>query len=200
MDGLHSRCQQNMELGEKVRALRRRQGMGLEELSRKSGVSKSLLSLIERNISAPTVRTLQKIVKPLGTTVSSLCYQVEEREKTADVRKGALVVRKAERKKLIMGAERGKAYYELLTPDYQRRIQLIYMHFPVGKKPGRFVSHEGDECGLVLEGRLRVQIQDQEFILQEGDSIYFDSTLPHILENIGDIEVRAFWVNTPPTF
>lgn len=189
-----------MDLGEKVRALRRRKSMGLEEFSQKSGVSKSLLSLIERNISAPTVRTLEKIVKPLGTTVSSLCYEVEERDRTTETQKGVLVVRKADRKKLVMGSERGKAHYELLTPDYQRKIQFVYMHFPVGKKSGRYVSHEGDECGLVLEGRLRVQIQDQEFILQEGDSIYFDSGLPHILENVGDIEVRAFWVNTPPTF
>jgi transcriptional regulator with XRE-family HTH domain len=189
-----------VELGEKIRALRRLKKMGLEELSRLSGVSKGLLSLIERSISAPTVRTLEKIAKPLGTTVSILCYEEEEKPGSAEPQKGVLVVRKSDRKKLVMGPERGKARYELLTPDYQRKIQFIYMHFPVGKKSGRLVSHEGDECGLVVEGRLKVQIQDQEFILQEGDSIYFDSTLPHILENVGEIEVRAFWVNTPPTF
>jgi mannose-6-phosphate isomerase-like protein (cupin superfamily) len=174
--------------------------MGLDELSRRSGVSKSLLSLLERNISTPTVRTLEKIVKPLGTTVSDLCYEMESTPRSGVSKSKPHVLRKSERKKLLMGPERGKARYELLTPDYQRKLQIIYIHFPAGTKSSRFVTHEGEEWGIVLEGQLKVTIGDEEIILQEGDSIYFDSTLPHSLENIGEIEVRAFWVNTPPTF
>ena len=61
-----------MEIGEKIRLLRRQKRMTLDELSKKSEVSKSLLSMVERNISAPTVRTLEKVVRALGTTDSSL--------------------------------------------------------------------------------------------------------------------------------
>lgn len=176
--------------------------MSLDKLSQKSGVSKSHLSLIERNISAPTVRTLGKIVTPLGTTVTSLCSETENSSKNGEAKRDVLVFRKRERKKLILGAERGNAYFELLTPayQYQRKIQFNYIHYPNGNGPGHFIAHEGEECGLVLEGTLKVQIQDQEIILEEGDSIYFDSTMPHRMENIGDIEVRAYWVSTPPTF
>jgi mannose-6-phosphate isomerase-like protein (cupin superfamily) len=76
----------------------------------------------------------------------------------------------------------------------------MYIHFPVGRKTGKFVSHEGEECGIILEGELKVYIDEQVVLLEEGDSIYFDSTIPHRLENMGEIEVRAFWINTPPTF
>jgi transcriptional regulator with XRE-family HTH domain len=192
-----------MELGEKIRTLRRYRGMGLDEFSRRSGVSKSLISLIERNISVPTVRSLEKIVKALGISISSLYLEMENTGENAEIRETRskfLIVRRGERKKLLMGRERGGAHYELLTPDYQRNLQLVYMHFPAGKKSGSYITHEGEECGVVLEGTLRVQLGEREIILQEGDSISFDSTVPHRLENIGDVEVRAFWANTPPTF
>ena len=189
-----------MEIGEKIRLLRRQKRMTLDELSKKSEVSKSLLSMVERNISAPTVRTLEKVVRALGTTVSSLYLEMENSEKRNSCLGRVMVVRKKDRKKLVLGPERGKAHYELLTPDYQRKLEIIYIHFPVGRNKGKFISHDGDECGIVLEGKLKAHIGDQVIILEEGDSIYFDSTTPHYWENIGEIEVRAFWINTPPTF
>jgi len=192
-----------MELGQKIKELRSGKGMTLEELSQLSGVSQSLLSMIERNLSAPTVRTLERIVKALETTISHVYMEMEAESSNGDVpRKKAAVIKKSERKQLVLGPERAQAHYELLTPDYQRRLQFMYIHFPVqrGGKGGQFVSHEGEECGLILEGRLKAIVGDEEIILEEGDCIYFDSAIPHLMENIGNIEVRAFWVNTPPTF
>ena len=189
-----------MELGNKVKELRNQQNMTLDELSKKSKVSVSLLSMVERNISAPTVRTLEKVVKALGTTISSLYLDIENSKGNNNTHAKVAVVHKKERKKLVLGPERGKAHYELLSPDYQRKLQVMYIHFPVGRKTGKFVSHEGEECGIILEGELKVYIDEQVVLLEEGDSIYFDSTIPHRLENMGEIEVRAFWINTPPTF
>lgn len=192
-----------MELGQKIKELRSDRGMTLEELSNHSGVSQSLLSMIERNRSAPTVRTLERVVKALGTTISQVYKDMEEDAADRDAGKNRVtVLKKVERKQLLLGPERARAHYELLTPDYQRRLQFMYIHFPVRKagKRGQFVSHEGEECGLILEGRLKAVVGDEEIILEEGDCIYFDSAIPHLMENIGNIEVRAFWVNTPPTF
>ena len=189
-----------MDLGEKTRLLRRQKGMTLDELSKKSEVSKSLLSMIERNISVPTVRTLEKVVKALGTTISSLYLEMENfKKKDADTKR-VTVVRKEKRKKVFLGPERRKAHCELLTPDYQRRLQIIYVHIPVGKKRGKSINHEGEECGIILEGTLKAYIGEKVMILEEGDTIYFDSSIPHCWENVGDIEVRAYWINTPPTF
>ncbi len=189
-----------MEIGEKIRALRHKQGITLNALSMKSGVSKSLLSMVERSISTPTVRTLDKIAAALGITIANLYSEIENDRIDKDLTGRVTVVHRKEKKRLILGSERAQAHYELLTPDYRRKLQIIYIHFPVGKKRGKFIRHEGEECGTILEGRLKALIDDQEFVLEEGDSIYFDSSLPHCWENIGDIEVRAFWVNTPPTF
>jgi transcriptional regulator with XRE-family HTH domain len=190
----------NMEIGKAIGGLRRQRGMTLKQLSEKAAVSLSLLSVIERDISAPTVRTLERIVKALGTSVSSLYLDMEKTEKDTENSAGVSVLRKKDRKKLQPGPERGTARYEMLTADYQRKLEFMYIHFPVKGKPAELLTHEGEECGVILEGRLKVVVDKEEYILEEGDSIYFESTAPHSMVNIGDIEVRAFWVNTPPTF
>lgn len=189
-----------MEIGKTLGDLRKQRRMTLKQLSEKAAVSVSLLSMVERDISAPTVRTLERIVKALGTSVSRLYLGMEKAEKNEKTSAGVRVLRRKERKKLEPGPERGTARYEMLTADYQRRLEFMYIHFPVKGKPGQMLTHEGEECGLILEGRLKVKVGKQEFILEEGDSIYFDSTAPHCMVNIGDVEVRAFWVNTPPSF
>jgi mannose-6-phosphate isomerase-like protein (cupin superfamily) len=172
----------------------------LDELSKKSNVSVSLLSMIERNKSVPTVRTLERTVDALGTTVSNLFMDIEDTKREDIKSTRVTVLKKKKRKKLILGPERGKAFYELLTPDYRQNLEIVYIHFPVGKNKGEFISHEGEECGIILEGRLKAYIGERIFILEDGDCIYFDSSMPHRWENIGEVEVRAFWINTPATF
>ena len=73
-------------------------------------------------------------------------------------------------------------------------------HYPVGAKVEEFYTHDGEECGMVLEGRFKGIIGDQEIILEPGDSIYYDSSIPHRWENAGETEVRAIWAITPPSF
>lgn len=189
-----------MEIGEKIKELRVQNGMTLNELSKRSEVSISLLSMIERNRSAPTVRTLNRIVKAFGTTIPNFYWDMENDSVDYTSSERVTVIHKTDRKKLVLGPERAKAHYELLTPDYRRKLQFMYIHYPVGRKEGEFISHEGEECGVILEGRLKAYVGDRTYILEEGDCIYLDSSIPHRWQNIGEIEVRAFWINTPATF
>ena len=189
-----------MELGDKIKELRNQKSMTLDELSKKSEVSTSLLSMVERNISAPTVRTLEKIANAFETTISDLYRDMEGVKVRDQGTDGVSVIHQRDRRKLVLGRERAKAHYELLTPDYRKKLQIMYIHFPVGKNKGDFLSHEGEECGVVLEGRLKAYVGDRTYVLEQGDCIYLDSSVPHKWENIGEIEVRAFWINTPATF
>lgn len=189
-----------MDIGSTIRELRHLKQMTLDELSKKSNVSVSLLSMIERNKSVPTVRTLEKAVDALGTTISTLFGDIEDTKRESIKSKRVAILPKKKRKKLILGPERANAFYELLTPDYRRNLEIVYIHFPVGNNKGEFISHKGEECGIILEGRLKAYIGDQTFILEDGDCIYLDSSMPHCWQNVGEIEVRAFWINTPATF
>ncbi len=192
-----------MEIGEKVKALRLVNRMTLNELSEKSGVSKSLLSQIERNISVPTVTTLQKIANAFRIPISSMFSENNDVTQPAAPNRsdtssgGLMVVRKGGRKKLIMP---WGAWQEMLCPDLRHRIEFIYLHYPVGTKVEEFYTHDGEECGIVLEGRFRAVIGDQEIILEPGDSIYYNSSIPHRWENAGEKEATAIWAITPPSF
>ena len=107
------------------------------------------------------------------------------------------IVRADQRKKLILP---WGATYEMLTPDLQRRIEFIFIIYPVNGGSGDLYSHEGEECGFVVEGRFRGVVGDREFTLEAGDSISYSSPIPHRWENAGDVVARAVWAITPPSF
>ena len=206
-----------MKLGDKLKDLRLQREMTLEDLSQKSEVSKSLLSQIERNISVPTVMTLERITRAFGIATSEFFIELENSGKGVSAKasrkkkdensnlegkalnlKNMSIVRRRDRKKLIL--PRGEAEYELLSPDLQRKIEFITVCFPVGSKITNLFKHRGEECGVILEGKMKGIIGDQVVVLEEGDSIYIDSSVPHCWENIGKVEMRAIWAITPPSF
>jgi transcriptional regulator with XRE-family HTH domain len=191
------------ELGENLRIIRLQKKMTLQELSRMSKVSKSQLSQIERNVSVPTVTKLQKIAETLDIKLSDLlpengdssneAHSVNNKENS----KRISVVRKGERKKMVMP---WGAMYEMLCPDLQHKIEFIYLHYPAGTTAKEQYTHDGEECGVVLEGTFKGTFGAKEVILEPGDSIYYDSTIPHYWETVGDTDVRAIWAITPPSF
>lgn len=191
-----------MELGEKLKVARLKKKMTLKELSKISKVSTSQLSQIERNVSIPTVTNLLKIAEALDSNIADIVPQGEESNGGSSLSKKSSkppvigVVRKGERKKMMLPSG---SWYELLSPDLQHKLEFIFLCQPVGTKTD-IPSHEGEECGLILEGTYKGIVGGQETILEAGDSIYYDSTIPHTWEAIGDKEVKAIWVITPPSF
>ncbi|MDH3828408.1 MAG: cupin domain-containing protein [Desulfobacterales bacterium] len=191
------------ELGENLRFIRLQKKMTLQELSQMSRVSKSQLSQIERGVSVPTVAKLQNIAEALDINLSSLLPENGDSSSDADPvnnkenSKRISVVRKGERKKIVMP---WGAMYEMLCPDLQHKIEFIYLHYPAGTTAKEQYTHDGEECGLVLEGKFKGTFGAMEVILEPGDSIYYDSTIPHYWETVGDTDVRAIWAITPPSF
>ena len=191
------------ELGENLRFIRLQKKMTLQELSQMSRVSKSQLSQIERGVSVPTVAKLQNIAEALDINLSSLLPENGDSSSDADPvnnkenSKRISVVRKGERKKIVMP---WGAMYEMLCPDLQHKIEFIYLHYPAGTTAKEQYTHDGEECGVVLEGKFKGTFGAMEVILEPGDSIYYDSTIPHYWETVGDTDVRAIWAITPPSF
>ena len=210
-----------MQIGNRLKAIRLEKGMTLADLSRGAGVSKSMLSRIERDHSAPTITTLDRIAGALGLDLPSLLADpgaggpaAPPDRRAADVAGAGLplgsagsrngkepaavaVVRHDHRKRLTLpwGAD-----YEMLCPDLQRSIEFIHINYPVGGGSGDLYAHDGEECGVVLQGRFRGIIGDQDIVLEAGDSISYASSIPHRWENAGDVEAKAIWAITPPSF
>jgi quercetin dioxygenase-like cupin family protein len=109
------------------------------------------------------------------------------------------VVRRHERKGLHV--PRSKVVYELLTPDLNRKVEFIWIEYEPGSvthpEP---MSHPGEENAICLEGSVVVIIEGQEFVLNEGDSISFESGRPHQVENRSNERAILISAITPPAF
>jgi mannose-6-phosphate isomerase-like protein (cupin superfamily) len=91
--------------------------------------------------------------------------------------------------------------FELASPPEAENIEAIFGRYEVGASLGdEPLTHEGEEWGMVLRGRLKVWVGDEIYFLDPGDSIAFPSTMPHRLENVADEPTEYIWVDTPKSF
>jgi len=179
-----------MEMGNIIRRLRRKQGISIEQLAEKTGLSTGLISQLERDITGPSVASLWKIAKALNVSINYFFEEFEDNNP---------IVRKSERKKIQLA--NSNITYELLCPNLQKAIEMLLVKIEPGEcSTEDRISHEGEECGYVLQGTLKIKWGDKEYILEEGDSIYFDSTIPHRYVNCGDITAVSIWAMVPPSF
>jgi transcriptional regulator with XRE-family HTH domain len=201
-----------VELGAKLKEIRRGQGVTLQQIADQTGLSKSFVSQIETGAANPSIGSLKKITDVLGVPLGALFTNGEHRPgeppaalsnsngalQAVDPSGAVRVVRRNRRKVLIEPGKKGKMY--LLTPDLQRKLEVILGEEEPGNADEEWYSHIGEECGFVLEGRYEVCVGDQVFVLEAGDSITFPSHIPHKTRVLGDQPVRTIWVITPPSF
>lgn len=175
--------------GAKIRQLRKSKKLSLTELAQKSGVSAATISQIERDNVDPTMTTLYKICTALDVTLASLITENETSER---------VVRKNNRRTMFL--PNSKVKYELLTPGIKDKLEMMLIELEPQQQDRKVITHTGEECGFVLQGKLVVVLDDEEYELEEGDSIYFNSSLPHRFINRGTEKCISIWAMTPPTF
>jgi transcriptional regulator with XRE-family HTH domain len=182
-------------VGQRLRSERERHGVSLRELARRLAISPSALSQIETGRSRPSVGTLYAIVSELDMSLDELFGSSRAAPVATTAEPGlSLVQRRDDRKGIDL--ESG-VRWERLTPTFEPDADFLYVVYEVGgasSRPGTHMRHMGREYGLVLSGRLRVTIGfDEEHELGPGDSIAFESSRPHRLENAGSEPVEAIW-------
>jgi transcriptional regulator with XRE-family HTH domain len=178
-------------LGRLVRAIRVSHGMSIEALAKVAGVSAGGISQIERGVGNPAFTTLVKMAYGMGVPVGSFLRTDQEEI--------GLVVRKDRRKRLVAGE--GGLVYELLTPDLQRRLEMLRAQIASGfDNSDRPFVHEGEECVHLLDGELLIYIDGDEYHLTEGDSITYDPMVPHWYRNPFPRPGVIISAITPPSF
>jgi transcriptional regulator with XRE-family HTH domain len=183
------------DLGTQVRSLRKERGLTLERLSELSDLSIGIVSQIERGRGNPSFATLAQLAHGLDIPVGRLLYVAEQNKSP--------VVRSDQRRRLDghgLGVEDG-GRYEMLTPDFNGSLEVVWVETPPGYDTSATpYRHNGEEFGLVIEGRVVIHLDGVEHDLGPGDSIRYDSTVPHWYSNPGPEICRAVWVITPPTW
>jgi len=181
-------------LGAQIRELRLARDLTLTEVATSAGRSAGYLSQVERNLTAPTIKSLHSIAHALGVNISWFFNE----DKPNDHRERPFIVRADARRTLRFGSG---IIDELLSPHLRGRLELLYSRFEPGASSGEdMYRHRGEEAGIVVEGNLELWIGDDHFLLQKGDSFSFPSTTPHRYRNPGDTEALVIWAITPPTY
>jgi transcriptional regulator with XRE-family HTH domain len=174
-------------LGGRVRELRRGRGLTLEELARQSGVSRAMISKLERGEKNPTLVVAAKLAEGLGVTLSRLAGMEERREIFVVPRERRMVMRDPE-----TGLER-----QLLSPTFVGRgVEFIWNEIPEGSTSGEFPPlRRGVEEHIVVErGSLRAILGGEEYLLREGDALYFAADVTHRFDNAGEGECSYYLV------
>lgn len=181
-----------MNVGEKIKQLRKEKGISLQEFAELSGFSSALLSQVENHLVSPPLGTLIKISRALGVEIGHFFEDVREAPYT--------IVRKDERRNISRVASKaGKKYgysYESLAFDKKGRHMepfLVTLE-PASVKDTHAYSHEGEEFIMVIEGRMEVQLGEHTDTLEPGDCIYYDSSIPHRVSCCDDTETKILAV------
>ena len=180
-------------IGVNIKRLREERGIALRALARQLKVSASFLSQVESGKASPSLSTLKNISDALGYTVSTL---IEDGQKAGD----NPIVRSNERK-YLHEAGKGINLYLLTSRDPNKQMEPLLFKLKEGATSGDATyKHFGQEFVLVLKGAIEITLNDIVYVLRKGDSIYFNSSVPHAFKNLGKEEAEAVWVVTPPTF
>ncbi len=180
-----------MRIGERIRMIREDKGIELEELSKMTGISPSVLLQVENHMESPSLGMLLKLSRALEVPLSAFFGEESGGDFT--------IVRKDERKQVARyGSSDGSFYgytYESLGYGFSDRHMepFIVTIEPSASKESPSV-HEGEEFIYVLEGEMEVILGEFRDILYPGDSIYYRASIPHLVKAHGDAPLKILAV------
>ena len=178
----------NMQIGEKIKQLRIKNQLTLEELANRSELTKGFLSQVERNLTSPSIATLEDILEALGTSLGEFFSEEKDEQ-------------------IVFTAndffenfqEDYNTYY--VVPNAQKnRMEPILIHLKKGGRSEEIPPSESEEFGYVLAGKVRLHYGDKELIVKRGQTFYMKSDRAHYLSNDWETEAKVLWISTPPSF
>ncbi|SMD01993.1 MerR family transcriptional regulator [Rhizobium sp. RU36D] len=180
-----------MQVGARIRRLRREAGKTLEAVSLEAGTSISQLSMFERTSQGLSLKALHAVARSLGTTLAALSGQERSDGRESLIRQGQWLA--------WPDTSPGVAVQALAAGRNQMECNRFVLG-PGASSEGAY-AHEGEEFVHVLTGSVEFILDgDQFFELNSGDSFYFESRRPHSWRNSFDGETVLLWINTPATF
>lgn len=213
----------NVNVGSLIRRERQKQGLSLRELARRVGVSASMLSQVETDRTRPSVSTIYGIATELGLSIDALLSDTEaasldEAGAVGEASAGggvAAVAAAAGTHGPVRPPAMAELNCQLVQPEQRRKLELesgvtwellsdllphlvdfMYVSYEPGGRSsssGKLMRHTGTEFAYLLRGKLKIQVGFDEYVLQAGDALAFDSSEPHLLVNEGAEPAEGIW-------
>lgn len=180
-----------MQIGAKIKQLRQKLGLTQEELADRCELSKGFISLLERDLTSPSIATLMDVLECLGTDLPA--FFSEQKEKKLVFTQDDMAVK--------LDGEGLIGSIRWLVPNAQKNdMEPIMLELGPGGETEEHDPHEGEEFGYVLSGTVQIVLGSRKARARKDESFYFAPNAPHKLVNPGKTICRLIWVATPPTF
>jgi len=177
-----------LDIGKKLKELRLLNELTLDDLASRSEVTKGFLSQVERNLTTPSIATLEDILEALGSNLSEFFH--EEQESQVVFSTQDFFVDEQEDYKI-----------EWVIPNAQKNEMepLLLTLKPKGKSH-EMQSHQGEEFGYVLKGTVTLVCGNKKYKVKAQETFYLDGKKGHYLYNHGSSDAKVLWITTPPMF
>ena len=177
-----------MDIGGKIRQLRTQKGLTLEELASRSELTKGFLSQLERNLTSPSIDSLDDILEALGTNLAE--FFQEDRNEQIIFRANDFFV-----------DERESCTISWIVPNTQKNeMEPILLTLPEGGESFELSPHSGEEFGYVVDGTVVLVCDGKRAVLRKGETFYLHGKTFHTLKNENKTTAHVLWVSTPPLF
>ena len=177
-----------MDIGAKIKRIRLSNQLTLEELANRSELTKGFLSQLERDLTSPSVATLENILEALGTNLKDFFSEDEDEQ---------IVFSKDD------FFENTQDDYKIsyIIPNAQKNeMEPILIELKEDKKSMEIDPHDGEEFGYVIQGKVTLVNGEEEYDVKKGETFYLKGNLPHYIINKNDTLAKVIWVSTPPIF
>ncbi len=179
-----------MDIGDRIRRLRVKNGLTQEELADRCELTKGFISQLERDLASPSIATLVDILDGLGTNLKDFFNESID-EKIVFTREDVFESENEDLKYIL----------KWIIPNAQKNVmEPILIELEAGGKTKEDYPHDGEEFGYVLNGSIYLYIGDNKYKVKKDESFYFKANSNHYVENPGKTKARVIWVSTPPSF
>jgi len=177
-----------VDIGKKIKELRLQNDLTLEDLASRSELTKGFLSQLERNLTSPSISTLEDILEALGTNLSDF-FREDTEEQIVFSTKDFFVDTKDEYQ------------IEWIIPNAQKNeMEPILLTLKPYGTSHEMESHQGEEFGYVLKGSVTLVRDNKKYKLKAKDTFYINGKKNHYLYNHTNSEAVVLWITTPPMF
>lgn len=182
-----------MDVGKRLKSIRMFRNISQRELAKRTGVTNSTISMIEKNSVSPSISSLKKVLNGIPISLVEFFSDDLDREKTQQV-----VYKQDE----LMDISTGDVQMNLVGKLFPRRqMTFLIETYPPSADTGiEMLQNDSEEGGYVVEGKIELTVGDDVFILNENDSYYFDNNKPHRFRNLFDKVCKIVSATTPANF
>lgn len=185
-------AQPDTRVGRRLHELRKHAKLSIADLASRSGVSAGMISQIERGMTNPSIKILEKLHTALAVPLNALLEDAPQDSAADPAEMAEIVLRTDERAVRRIGTQ--GMTKEVLTPPGDYELEVMLIGLPPGASSEEVLIGQGEKAGLLMSGSILLTVGGRSTELSQGDSFQFSSAQAHSIRNTGAAEARILWI------